>query len=269
MTNRKNWLPSVSTCWTEFGPELYRELVAENIHHVEFTSGPIDRFEEIDFVHRAKEYVAEMHDFEIIPGSIHLPFSPAERMDPTLEDAAMREDIVRTQGELLRAAADAGFPIAVIHPSGERHGAFQRAERMKNALETLHKISDIANECGIKLCIENLPRACLCNVKEEMQMMLQELPSVYACFDTNHSLRQPNPEFIRALKGKVIALHVSDFDLIDERHLLPFLGRNDWHEIMTALEEIDYEGLFNFEISSNGVLTAHNITLAYNKLMEI
>ena len=57
--------------------------------------------------------------------------------------------------------------------------------------------------------------------------------------------------------------------MIDERHLLPFLGRNDWHEIMLALEETEYSGYLTFEVSAKGVLCEQNLRLAYDKLMEI
>ena len=59
------------------------------------------------------------------------------------------------------------------------------------------------------------------------------------------------------------------FEGVDERHLLPFLGRNDWAAILTAMEEIDYSGYFTFEVPCKGVLTAQNLRLAYDKLMEI
>ena len=98
--------------------------------------------------------------------------------------------------------------------------------------------------------------------------MTMEIPSLCVCFDMNHSLRQPNPDCIRALAGKIVTLHLSDYDMIDERHLLPFLGRNDWHAIMLALEETDYEGFLTFEVSAKGVLTEQNLRLAYDRLME-
>jgi sugar phosphate isomerase/epimerase len=57
--------------------------------------------------------------------------------------------------------------------------------------------------------------------------------------------------------------------MIDVRHLLPFLGRNDWHGIMCALEETDYDGYLTFEVSAKGVLNEQNLRLAYDRLMEI
>lgn len=267
MTNHSQWLPACSTSWTAPGPELYRALTNVGIHHVEYCGGRLSFWQDNDFIHKAGSIVAQMREYDITPSSMHLPFSPFEEMDLTTSDAAQRAKIVDMHTQLLQAGAEVGIPIAVIHPSGEPYRAMERGERMKCAIDALHSIAEAAQNCGIRLAVENLPRTCLGNIHEEIQLILNEIPSLYACFDTNHSLRQPNPDFIRALSGRIIATHVSDYDMIDERHLLPYLGRNDWPAIVTALEEADYQGFFTFEVSCKGVLTAENLRLAYDKIM--
>ena len=268
MTNRKYWMPAVSTCWKGLDTKAYAALSAVGIRHVELDFGWRESAEKVDFLHNALRIVDEMNACGISPSSIHLPFAPFEDFDPTNADAAEREKIAAYQGDLLRAAADVGIPIAVIHPSGEPYKAFERGERMKCAIDTLGRIAQTADDRGIKLAVENLPRTCLGNIHEEIKLMTLEIPSLVVCFDMNHSLRQNNVDCIRALSGKIATLHLSDYDMIDERHLLPFLGRNDWHGIMAALEETDYNGYLTFEVSSKGVLTEQNLRLAYDKLME-
>lgn len=269
MTNRKNWLPAVSTCWKDLSSDVYRALAAVGIHHVELSGGDRAFWDELNFSHNAKQIVSKMHECDIAVSSIHLPFSPFEEIDPTNADKAARVQIAAYQSKLLTAAAEVGIPIAVIHPSGEPYAAFERGDRMKCALDTLQMIAKTADACGIQLAVENLPRTCLGNIHEEIKLMTMEIPSLVVCFDTNHSLRQKNTDCIRALGAKIATLHLSDYDMIDERHLLPFLGRNDWHGIMQALEETDYNGYLTFEVSAKGVLNEQNLRLAYDKLMEI
>lgn len=269
MTNRKDWLPAVSTCWKPLSGEMYRALAAVDIRHIELSGGNRAFWDELDFTHRAKELVGEMRQYGVEPSSIHLPFAPFDALDPSSGDAAKRAQIAAYQSELLRAAADVGISIAVIHPSGEPYRAFERGERMRCAVETLHQIAQTAEECGIRLAVENLPRTCLGNIHEEITLLTNEIPGLCVCFDTNHSLRQPNPDAIRALGSRIVTLHLSDYDMIDERHLLPYLGRNDWDAIMRALEEADYSGFLTFEVSSKGVLTEDCLRLAYDKLTEI
>ena len=269
MTERKNWKPAVSTCWKGLHADVYRALCAVGVCHAELDFGRQETLESVDFLHNAQRIAAEMQSCGVTPSSLHLPFSPFDALDPTNADATARKRIAAYQSEILRAAADVGIPIAVIHPSGEPYGAFERGERMKCAIDTLRQIAETANDCGVMLAVENLPRTCLGNIHEEIRLMTLEIPSLRVCFDTNHSLRQKNPDCIRALGGKIVTLHLSDYDMIDERHLLPFLGRNDWHGIMCALEETDYDGYLTFEVSAKGVLNEQNLRLAYDRLMEI
>lgn len=269
MTNRKNWLPAVSTCWDTLGKDMYLALAEEDIRHVELSGGDLDFWKELDFIHTAPQVVADMRACGVEPSSVHLPFSPFETMDPASPDSAVRGKIAAVQGELLRAAAGVGIPIAVIHPSGEPYRAFERGERMRCCIDTLSQIASIAEDCGVRLAVENLPRTCLGNIHEEIRLIVREIPSLYVCFDTNHSLRQSNVDYVRALGDRIITIHASDYDMIDERHLLPFLGRNDWNGILSAMEEADYTGYFTFEVSNKGVLTARNLRLAYDKLMRL
>lgn len=265
MTDRKHWLPSVSTCFDAPGEALYRALAEEGIFHVELSGRDLPFWQTQSLSSR----VREMRQFGIEPSSIHLPFEPFDRIDPTLEDASARDFVVRYQGDLLRNAAQAGVSIAVIHPSAEPIRAFERGERMRRCIDTLARIARVAEDCGVLLAVENLPRTCLGNIHEEIALILREIPSLRACFDTNHSLRQSNADFVAALGAKIVTIHASDYDMIDERHLLPFLGRNDWPAILQALEAADYKGYFTFEVRGKGVLTAHNLRLAYDRLMRL
>ena len=117
MTNRKDWLPACSTSWDKPCAEVYRSLAEVGIHHVELCGKSPAFWQEMDFVHRAKDVVANMKQYGVAPSSMHLPFSPSAVMDPTDADADKRDAIVRLDGELLRTAADAGIPIAVTQPA--------------------------------------------------------------------------------------------------------------------------------------------------------
>ena len=43
-------------------------------------------------------------------------------------------------------------------------------------------------------------------------------------------------------------MHVSDYDFVDERHLLPGEGLNDWPVIVSLLEDAGYDGPFLYEV---------------------
>ena len=69
------------------------------------------------------------------------------------------------------------------------------------------------------------------------------------CFDTNHLLKEQNENFIRRVGDRIVTLHVSDYDRINERHWLPGEGVTDWNGILDALDDVGYNGVWLYEIS--------------------
>ena len=65
-------------------------------------------------------------------------------------------------------------------------------------------------------------------------------PSVAgACLDTNHLMADyaTLPDVVRTLGRRLIALHCSDYDGVDERHWPPFRGVIDWAAFQAALRD--------------------------------
>jgi sugar phosphate isomerase/epimerase len=60
------------------------------------------------------------------------------------------------------------------------------------------------------------------------------------------------PQIVRALGDRLVTLHLSDYDGVDEKHELPGRGVVDWKEFMQALRDIDYSGPFNYESKADG-----------------
>jgi len=69
-----------------------------------------------------------------------------------------------------------------------------------------------------------------------------------ACFDTNHLLNEKVTDFIKNVGDKIITTHISDYDFVNERHWLPGEGDIDWLELAKALEEINYNGVWLYEL---------------------
>ena len=267
MTNRKNWPLALSIGPCEMNEKSLTALAAAGILQVELSSGNIAPFyEALDFPRRAGALVAAARERGVEITSVHLPFAPFETMDPASFDPAVRAHVYEKQTELLRAAGEAGIPLAVIHPSGEPYPEAERADRMEAALEMISRLCAAAEECGVTLCLENLPRTCLGRTSDEMLRFFAEIPALRAVFDTNHSLREDNAHFIRALGEKIVTLHVSDYDFTDERHLLPLEGKNDWEGIFAALEEIGYAGRFLYELRAG--YTYAQIAGNYRRLLK-
>lgn len=184
--------------------------------------------------------------------SFHLPFYPFETNNIASTDRGIREHSVLLQAECIKKAAVTGAKVAVIHPSAEPNPDNERQERLKCAKASLAVLSRVAQQNGMLLAVEDLPRTCLGNTAEEMGELVSADEGLKICFDTNHLLFGDNTEFVKALGEKIVTVHISDYDFTDERHWLPYEGKNDWEKILTALEKNGYSGPFMYEVSLAG-----------------
>lgn len=244
----KLWQVSVSLGQKELNAERLAEFASGGVRHIEFTGSEMADFE--DFLRDPQAVFELAAKYGIKIRSIHLPFWPFIEIDPASGNADAGKRFIETQSKLVKAAAEVGIEIAVIHPSGEPYSEEERPERLNCAIERLTELKKVTDKYGMKLAVENLPRTCIGRDIKEMTAILAAIDGLYACFDTNHSLKDNNVEFVKALGSRIIALHVSDYDFINERHRMPFDGKNDWKGIMNALKEVGYVGTWNYEVST-------------------
>lgn len=152
----------------------------------------------------------------------------------------------------VRGAALLGVPWVVFHPCGDC-----RDERTLalNARAYAH-LAALAAELGTGIALENMSRpesgptdgATLARLVDAL-----DSPAVGACWDTGHAhiAGVDQVESLRALGGRLKALHVQDNDAHTDAHTAPFFGTIDWDALMGALRETGYAGPFTFE--------AHNL----------
>lgn len=178
--------------------------------------------------------------------SIHLPFHGLNIAHP---DADKTAETLQFHHDLLGKAGDAGIKVAVVHPSGEPIPDSQRPGLLERCSESLAALCARAKEVGMVIAVEDLPRTCLCNCSEEVLYLLERNPDLRVCFDTNHLLKEANESFVRAIGDKIVTLHVSDYDFIDEKHVFPCDGLVDWKALMGELEKVNYNGPFMYELS--------------------
>ena len=197
-----------------------------------------------DFAEGARQARA----FGIDPWSAHLPFLPFKENNIASLDATVRKNTIVLQAELLKRIGEAEIPLAIIHPSGEPNPPEVRAEMTKYAKDSLATLAEIAAKEGITIAVEDLPRTCLGCCAAEIVDLISVDSRLRVCFDTNHLLEEDNLYFLRTLKDKIVTLHVSDCDFINERHWLPGEGKVDWVALMDGLDEIGYNGVFLYEL---------------------
>ena len=233
----------LSLCSKPYDAAAMERYAQAGIQAVEF-SFATEVYDAYDFAEGAKT----ARKYGIDPWSAHLPFVPFRSNNIASLDPTVRQSTIALQAELLKRVGEAEIHLAVIHPSGEPTPPEARAEMMKCAKESLAVLVEAAAREGVTLAVEDLPRSCLGRCVSEITELISVDDRLRVCFDTNHLWDEDNLTFLRALGDKIVTLHVSDYDFVDERHWLPGEGKVDWVALMDGLDEIGYTGVFMYEL---------------------
>lgn len=222
-------------------PEVLREVRNQGFQCVELSFSHEEYFGRyhLDDPDKAEELYHCCRSLGLEIWSIHLPFS--EKWDLSQEDA---EEAFRDFTALIEAASRAHISVAVLHPSFEPIQPEEREKRMTNAKKNIRLLNEEAKKYGVVLALENLPRTCLGNCSKEMIELLKETGTEFI-FDTNHSLSEDNLSFLNHVIEQgycPVSLHISDYDFIDERHLLPGRGKVRWRMLLDILKKAGYQG---------------------------
>ncbi|MBE6645230.1 MAG: sugar phosphate isomerase/epimerase [Ruminococcaceae bacterium] len=231
----------LSTCARPVAEEKFAGYSVAGITAMEI-SDTIDGYARLDYAGAAalaKKYGVELW-------SMHLPFGPFSVLDLSNPDLAGYT--VEYYAELVRKGAEIGVKIFVIHPSGEPIKDEYRKIRMDTAKQSLAALAEIALQYGATIAVENLPRTCLGRNSEEIAELLSAHTALRACFDTNHLLAEKPVDFMREIGDKIITVHISDYDFVNERHWLPGEGKVDWCALLAAFREIGYSGAWIYEV---------------------
>lgn len=260
MTNRHNWSAGASSCilhgWknhTEEGFALYRE---GDIKYAELSLAVwTDAYDELDFYEHPEKIYEAAKRSGVCFSSFHAPFS----MDVSLSnpDEEARDKACETIIRAIRSAAKIGIKVMVLHPScGYReHFAGARDKYIEQIVREVKRINDVCRTLGVVLAVENMTLKGMCHCPEEMILLLNEIPDVMVCFDTNHCMYFHPEEYLDKLiaagmRGRIANVHISDYDFDTEKHRLPGDGKINWQAVLSKLEELDYNGVFMYEVSS-------------------
>ncbi len=203
---------------------------------------PYEKIDSLNFV----EIFSLSKKYGIRLNSLHLPFAPSDRFD--ISNPEICEKTIEYHTQLIKKAAAIGIKKFIIHPSTEPIKAADRRERMDCAKESLSSLAEIADKEGAVMCVEDLPRTCLGRNSEEIAELISVDDRLRLCLDTNHLLSEALPDYIRNFGRKIVTLHVSDYDFLNERHWLPGEGDIDWQGVASALREVGYSGPWLYEV---------------------
>ena len=190
-----------------------------------------------------------------------LPCEQAHSVFYKLITKSDADSIVPKHLRCIDICAELGCKLLVVHP-GNNFNAEQNYEWIYS------KILTHAEKCGLKIATENMwnwnhdngttyPSACGSVEDFCRHIDMANSPFLTACLDLGHAQMTGAPGAPALIRGlgheRLKALHVHDNDGAFDHHTLPFYGKTDWSEIISALKEINYDGAFTFEPDHIGI----------------
>lgn len=231
----------ISTTCAPVSEELFRACKEGGVECVELSRNK-EETEAYDY-----EKIKEWSEKYGVPvWSLHLPFCPFELLDISKPELA--KGTVEYLCGIIDKATAIGIDKFVIHASGEPIEDENRKSRMECAKISLDTLAKYAKQRGAIICVEDLPRTCLGREIADIKELISANDDLRVCFDTNHLLYEDNIDFIRELGDKIVTLHVSDYDGVNERHWLPGEGKIDWQAMLSELKRAGYKGPWLYEI---------------------
>ncbi len=262
MSNTLNLKVGMSSCGNEpeaITDELFESYKTAGIDCIEFS---LPKSKTIYFDYGRLAELSNKHGVEV--WSLHFPFMPFDEID--ISNPELADHTVEVLADILKRACTAlpSLKIFVIHPSGEPiEEDERRAVRIETAKKSLSRLAEIAKEYGATVAVEDLPRTCLANTADELLDIISAHPLLRVAFDVNHLLLGTHKDFAEKLGKYIVTTHISDYDFINERHVLPGEGEIDWQALIALLENIGYTGPWLYEIgpsSSKHITRSRDLT---------
>jgi sugar phosphate isomerase/epimerase len=148
-------------------------------------------------------------------------------------------ELVRNRVEMARRL---GANVVIMHVAGprEEHDAEPHWDRIRRSVDAL---APFCRDRGVRLAIENGDAALIARLLDAFSPDLLGL-----CYDSGHGNLDPAaPEWLPALRDRLIAVHLHDNDGEGDRHWLPFSGTIDWAWLTDEIAQSAYDGPPNLE----------------------
>lgn len=235
----------MSSCAFALNEESFRNIAEKDIKNIEISMA-YAKYPEIDYAEVKR--LADAYGVKL--WSYHLPFGGVNVLDIASRDENMRRRSVEYWSELIRKGANIGIDKFVAHPSSEpkSEDPETREQEIEQSQRSLATLAEVAGENGAVIAVEDLPRSCLGRTSEELLRLVSADPRLGICFDTNHLLAEDLYDFADRIAHKIVTVHISDYDFVNERHWLPGEGKIDWQRLYNKLIANGYKGVWMYEI---------------------
>jgi len=175
--------------------------------------------------------------------TVHAPFADINIASPSKE---IRTSCMKRLKQSMAYAIALDAKVWVFHP-GMQTGIsqFYPGADWKQNSQSIQEIYKSADECGLNIAFENLPGKYwfLMNKPEEFTRFYREtnLPIGIAMDLAHANLEVQIEPFFNMLSDKIVHIHASDNNGIEDQHLGIGQGKIDWNWLAQTLEKMGYD----------------------------
>ena len=145
------------------------------------------------------------------------------------------------------------IPNIVVHagtlPGMNKEGFFKENKKFFDKLIPAMEKNSVNVLCENSTAY-NMPDRYFTNSGKDMKEFIEYVnhPLFHGCWDTGHGNCEGNQyDDIIALGEHLYALHINDNRGCGDEHVLPYFGTVNMDEVMNALIDVNYKGVFTFE----------------------
>lgn len=198
--------------------------------------------------------------YNVSVSQIHGPWRYPPK-DGTDEDKKERLEKMEASIRFCAAIGCKYWVIHTIYPFGPAENKAKdgllRDEMYRQNVEFFKKLVPVAEECGVYICLENLPflGSNITTVDDTLELIKKiDSENVKMCLDTGHCFMsglEPSEAVRRIGKDLLAVLHVHDNYGDRDSHMIPFIGKTNWTDFKAALKEIGFCGVISIECDYN------------------
>ncbi|MBQ8600774.1 MAG: sugar phosphate isomerase/epimerase [Clostridia bacterium] len=221
------------------------------------------------FEYSDEEYEAYFKDIRAYADELGLKIALTHNLvdsyvpDDEEHNAFLKKAAIRS----IKATALLGCEYTVVHCISTMQWGYEvDAKTMHRVNQEMYAdLIPAAEEWGVKICMESFGRCRHNGVHgfdhfADPQLMLGEYEELKTgmkafCMDTGHTNAATEagylsvPNMIRMFGSRIQALHLHDNNGFSDQHLIPGQGTVNWGETFKALQEIGYDGYYNYELN--------------------
>ncbi len=231
-------------CLGEPFSSLIERLRKVNVRHVEVLDEGLHTLNSKRV--KALRSVAQSYDLKL---TVHSPFADINIASPS---PVLRRTILRRLEKSISHASQLDCRLWVFHP-GLKTGVsyFYPGLDWQLNMESVRVLLKVARKHGVKIAIENVPEPhpFLMKSVQDFSRFYSELDEdIGLVLDIGHAnLNHQIQEFITQFSDKIVHMHVSDNDGVQDIHLGLGYGTVNWKTVAEAIKKIGYSGVIILE----------------------